>query len=115
MKIKTMGIGLPLNMDVTVWFAPGFGVVKTGSKFGQKMKTALNWRLISWVIPLSKHKHISPAFEYISCSAVFKFYPADIFSFWSQLYNTAELVWRDYFIDGGLELITIHVNDLQVV
>jgi len=34
MKIKTMGIGIPMNMDVTEWFVPGFGIVKTESKYG---------------------------------------------------------------------------------
>ncbi|MEP7258550.1 MAG: hypothetical protein ABI687_09180 [Flavitalea sp.] len=34
MKIKTMGIGIPMNIDGTEWFAPGFGVVKTESKNG---------------------------------------------------------------------------------
>jgi hypothetical protein len=34
MKIKTMGIGMPMNIDGTEYFAPGFGVVKTQSKNG---------------------------------------------------------------------------------
>ena len=34
MKIKTMGIGIPINMDVTEWFAPGFGIVISESKYG---------------------------------------------------------------------------------
>jgi hypothetical protein len=34
MKIKTMGIGMPMNIDGVEWFAPGFGVVKTQSKSG---------------------------------------------------------------------------------
>lgn len=33
-RIKTMGIGMPMNIDGTEWFAPGFGVVKTQSKHG---------------------------------------------------------------------------------
>jgi hypothetical protein len=41
MKIKTMGIGVPLNMDATEWFAPGFGVVKTQSKYGETAITAI--------------------------------------------------------------------------
>ncbi|MEO5984756.1 MAG: hypothetical protein ABIP80_04580 [Ferruginibacter sp.] len=41
MKIKTMGIGVPLNMDVTEWFAPGFGVVKTQSKYGDTAITSI--------------------------------------------------------------------------
>lgn len=28
-----MGFGIPINMDVSEWFAPGFGIVKTESKF----------------------------------------------------------------------------------
>ena len=42
MKIKTMGIGIPMNMDVTEWFAPGFGIVKTQSKYGETMITSIN-------------------------------------------------------------------------
>ena len=34
MRIKTMGIGMPMNIEGTEWFAPGFGVVKTESKHG---------------------------------------------------------------------------------
>jgi len=34
MRIKTMGIGMPMNIEGTEWFAPGFGVVKTSSKHG---------------------------------------------------------------------------------
>lgn len=34
-KIKTMGIGVPMNMDGTEWFAPGFGIVKSESKYGR--------------------------------------------------------------------------------
>jgi len=41
MKIKTMGIGVPMNMDVTEWFAPGFGMVKTQSKYGETAITAI--------------------------------------------------------------------------
>ena len=41
MKIKTMGIGIPMNMDVTEWFAPGFGVVKTKSKYGETAITSI--------------------------------------------------------------------------
>jgi hypothetical protein len=29
-----MGIGIPMNMDVTEWYAPGFGTVKTESNSG---------------------------------------------------------------------------------
>lgn len=41
LKIKTMGIGVPMNMDVTKWFAPSFGMVKTKSKFGETLITAI--------------------------------------------------------------------------
>nr|MBA3674978.1 hypothetical protein [Chitinophagaceae bacterium] len=41
MKIKTMGIGVPFNMDITEWFAPGFGVVKTQSKYGETAITSI--------------------------------------------------------------------------
>jgi hypothetical protein len=33
-KIAVMGIGIPIKMDVTEWFAPNFGVVKTESSKG---------------------------------------------------------------------------------
>lgn len=32
--IKTMGVGIPINIEGTEWFAPGFGIVKTESKHG---------------------------------------------------------------------------------
>lgn len=41
LKIKTMGIGIPMNMELTEWFAPGFGMVKTKSKFGETVITAI--------------------------------------------------------------------------
>jgi hypothetical protein len=41
MKIKTMGIGIPMNMDVTEWFAPAFGIVKTQSKYGETAITSI--------------------------------------------------------------------------
>jgi hypothetical protein len=41
MKIKTMGIGIPMNMDVTEWYAPGFGVVKSSSKYGETVITSI--------------------------------------------------------------------------
>lgn len=34
MKIKTMGIGMPINVEGVEYFAPGFGVVKSLSKNG---------------------------------------------------------------------------------
>lgn len=39
--IKTMGIGIPVNVEGTEWFAPGFGVVKTQSKHGGTAITAI--------------------------------------------------------------------------
>ncbi len=42
MKIKTMGIGVPVNIENTEWFAPGFGVVKTESKSGVTEITAIH-------------------------------------------------------------------------
>jgi hypothetical protein len=33
-KIAMMGIGIPIKMDMTEWFAPNFGVVKTESSKG---------------------------------------------------------------------------------
>ena len=40
-KIKTMGIGIPMNIELTEWFAPGFGMVKTRSKYGETLITAI--------------------------------------------------------------------------
>jgi len=34
MKMKIMGIGKPMEFDSVEWYAPGFGVVKTESKYG---------------------------------------------------------------------------------
>lgn len=39
--IKTMGIGIPISMEITEWFAPGFGVVKTKSKGSETAITAI--------------------------------------------------------------------------
>lgn len=38
---KIAGIGIPIKSDVTEWFAPGFGVVKTESKFGKTEITSV--------------------------------------------------------------------------
>ncbi len=38
---KIAGIGIPIRMAVTEWFAPGFGVVKTESKTGKTEITAI--------------------------------------------------------------------------
>jgi hypothetical protein len=39
--VKTMGIGMPFNLEGTEWFAPGFGIVKTESKNGGTAITAI--------------------------------------------------------------------------
>ncbi len=38
-KIAVMGIGFPIKMDITEWFAPNFGVVKSESKHGTTLLT----------------------------------------------------------------------------
>jgi hypothetical protein len=38
---KVAGIGIPIKMDVTEWFAPGIGVVKTESKYGSTLITSI--------------------------------------------------------------------------
>jgi hypothetical protein len=38
-KISIAGIGIPVKSDVTEWYAPGFGVVKTESKWGSSVLT----------------------------------------------------------------------------
>jgi hypothetical protein len=39
--IFKIGIGIPMNADVTEWYAPGFGVVKTESSNGTTQITAI--------------------------------------------------------------------------
>jgi hypothetical protein len=39
--IFKMGIGIPMNSDVTEWYAPGFGVVKTESNGGSTLITSV--------------------------------------------------------------------------
>ncbi len=41
MKIKTMGIGIPVNIEGTEWFAPSFGIVKTESNHGRTEITSI--------------------------------------------------------------------------
>ena len=41
LSIKTMGINIPINMDGTEWYAPGFGIVKTESNNGGTAITAI--------------------------------------------------------------------------
>ncbi len=38
---KIAGIGIPVKLEATEWFAPGFGVVKTESKYGRTEITAI--------------------------------------------------------------------------
>lgn len=38
---RIAGIGIPIKMDVTEWFAPGFGIVKTESKTGRTEITSI--------------------------------------------------------------------------
>jgi hypothetical protein len=40
-NIKTMGIGVPMNIEGTEWYAPGFGIVKTESKHGGTAITSI--------------------------------------------------------------------------
>jgi len=40
-NMKMGPIGIPMNMDTTEWFAPGFGVVKTETKQGSTLITAV--------------------------------------------------------------------------
>ncbi|HKH63404.1 MAG TPA: hypothetical protein VKA49_21355 [Flavitalea sp.] len=41
MSIRVMGVGVPINMEGTEWYAPGFGVVKTSSKHGSTEITSI--------------------------------------------------------------------------
>jgi hypothetical protein len=41
MTIKMMGAGIPVTMEGTEWYAPGFGVVKTQSKHGATELTSI--------------------------------------------------------------------------
>ncbi len=41
MNIKTMGIGIPVNMTASEWFVPNFGTVKTQSNYGGSEITAI--------------------------------------------------------------------------
>jgi len=40
-RTKVGGIGIPFQVDNAEWFAPGFGIVKTASKWGSTMITAI--------------------------------------------------------------------------
>lgn len=41
MSVKMMGVGIPMNMESTEWYATGFGVVKTYSKHGSTEITSI--------------------------------------------------------------------------
>jgi hypothetical protein len=40
-QIKMAGIGFPMTFDITEWFVPGFGIVKTESKYGTTLITSI--------------------------------------------------------------------------
>jgi hypothetical protein len=40
-KITMMGMGIPVSFDITEWFCPGFGVVKTESRYGTTLVTSI--------------------------------------------------------------------------
>ena len=41
-KMKIAGIGIPVNAEVTEWYVPDFGIVKTQSKYGSTLITAIH-------------------------------------------------------------------------
>lgn len=41
MSIKMAGVGIPVNMDGTEWYAPGFGIIKSTSKHGSTVITSI--------------------------------------------------------------------------
>jgi len=41
MGIKTAMVTIPMNLETTEWYAPGFGVVKTESKYGKTEITSI--------------------------------------------------------------------------
>jgi hypothetical protein len=41
MQVKVMGIGVPITIDGTEWYAPGFGAVKSESKYGTTLITSI--------------------------------------------------------------------------
>ncbi len=41
-KMKIAGIGIPVHAEVTEWYVPGFGIVKTQSKYGSTLITAIH-------------------------------------------------------------------------
>jgi hypothetical protein len=41
-KVTIMNIGIPVSMDVTEWYCPGFGQVKTETKHGSSLVTSVS-------------------------------------------------------------------------
>jgi hypothetical protein len=41
LKTKVAGMGIPITINTTEWFAPGFGIVKTESKWGRSEITSI--------------------------------------------------------------------------
>jgi hypothetical protein len=41
-KVTVMNIGIPISFDVTEWYCPGFGQVKTESKHGSSLVTSVS-------------------------------------------------------------------------
>ncbi len=41
-KVTVMNIGIPISFDVTEWYCPGFGQVKTESKHGSTLVTSVS-------------------------------------------------------------------------
>ena len=40
-SVKTGPFGIPVNVESTEWYAPGFGIVKTQSKYGGTAITSI--------------------------------------------------------------------------
>jgi hypothetical protein len=40
-RTRVSGIGIPFQIDNTEWFAPAFGIIKTGSKWGSTIITSI--------------------------------------------------------------------------
>ena len=41
LRTKVSGIGIPVTLNTTEWFSPGFGIVRTESKWGKSEITAI--------------------------------------------------------------------------
>jgi hypothetical protein len=44
-KMKVAGIEIPINMDVTEWYVPDFGTVKTESRYGLTLLTKIKYEI----------------------------------------------------------------------